>query len=596
MSTATASPGRWYFGPLPDLLLGCGLGYAIFFVGLSLAGPQIRAGFPMGLLPLAILVTGVPHYGATLLRVYEHRQDRRAYAFFSLFASALVWVGFAVSLQNVLFGSLFLTLYLTWSPYHYTGQNYGIAMMFLRRRGVVVSKAAQRWVHASFLLSFGLTALAIHSVAVSVDYAPIQYEGTVYRLLPLGIPEGLGDLLTVGLGVAYAASLLGAGVHLLRVASLRDLVPAALLALTQALWFTVPVVGRHLGWYTGEDAMSVQNAAYTFMWIGMGHSLQYLWVTCYYAARSGDAPRRSVYLAKTLLAGAAIWVVPGILFAPGGIGSLPYDAGLAVMISSAVNLQHFVLDGAIWKLRDGRIAKILIRGAPEATSPTAEAARIRVAPLVWTAGALSVGVYVVGALALHGANEGIAARDLSQVERASQWLARIGRQSGEIAGNEALLLSQAGDASAAISRARAGLDLHETAEGQRRLGFLYESAGQPDEAAVAYRRALELQPEWPEVQNNLAWLLATHPNPSRAEREEAVALAESASQALGSASANALDTLAVAYAAVGRFEEATATAARALAIARRQGDAGTARPIAQRLALFRRGLPYPARP
>jgi hypothetical protein len=33
----------------------------------------------LGLLPFAILVTSVPHYGATLLRVYARKEDREKY-------------------------------------------------------------------------------------------------------------------------------------------------------------------------------------------------------------------------------------------------------------------------------------------------------------------------------------------------------------------------------------------------------------------------------------------------------------------------------------------------------------------------------------
>ena len=46
---AVASPtrsDRWLFGPLPDLLFGCGLLYAIAFAAYSLAGPAIRGATP----------------------------------------------------------------------------------------------------------------------------------------------------------------------------------------------------------------------------------------------------------------------------------------------------------------------------------------------------------------------------------------------------------------------------------------------------------------------------------------------------------------------------------------------------------------------
>ena len=593
MTTATAPASRWYFGPVPDLLLGCGLAYAVFFVAMSVAGPSIREVLPIGLLPLGILLTGVPHYGATLLRVYEHRKNRRAYAFFSVFASALVWGAFVVSLYSPVFGSLLLTVYLTWSPYHYTGQNYGITLMFLRRRDVPVSPLARRLIHASFLLSFALTALAIHSMAVSADYAPVQYESTVYRLMPLGIPDSIANWAMLAVGGSYLASSIGAGLLLLRVGSLRDLAPAGLLVLTQALWFSVPVVGRQLGCFAQADALSLEHAAYTLLWIGMGHSLQYLWVTTYYATQSGDAPRRSVYLGKTLLAGAAIWVVPGLVFAPGGISSLPYDAGLAVMIATAVNLQHFILDGAIWKLRDGRIARILIRGDRSANTMPGEASgRVRIAPFVWAAGALSLVVYVVGAVELHVANEALLRRDLPALERAGIWLARVGRPSAQLAGNSALLMAAQGDLEAATARAEDGVALHESAEGRRRLAYLYELSGRREDAVTSYRRALELEPDSAEAQNNLAWLLATSTSASAADSAEAVALAQRAARTLDGQSANALDTLAVAYAADGRFEEAVRSATQALKLARRDGDPQRAEAIGRRLRMFRTRRPF----
>jgi Flp pilus assembly protein TadD len=155
-----------------------------------------------------------------------------------------------------------------------------------------------------------------------------------------------------------------------------------------------------------------------------------------------------------------------------------------------------------------------------------------------------------------------------------------------------LLMAQKGDLEGAIARAQSGLALHENDVGQQRIGFLYESAQRRESAVGAYRRALELRPDWPQVQNNLAWILATNPNANAEAAAEAVHLAEAASEALGGSDANALDTLAVAYASAGRFRDARRAATRALAAARERGDSNSARSIAERRELFRREQRY----
>ena len=56
----------WLVGPWTDLLFGCGLGYLILVGVLAVLRPGMQALLPW--LPLLVLVTGVPHYGATLVR------------------------------------------------------------------------------------------------------------------------------------------------------------------------------------------------------------------------------------------------------------------------------------------------------------------------------------------------------------------------------------------------------------------------------------------------------------------------------------------------------------------------------------------------
>ena len=83
MATAVPPQRRWFFGPVSDLLFGCGLLYAGLFAWQALAGPAMRSALPYSLFPLLTLLLGAPHYGGTLLRVYENREHRRKYWVFS---------------------------------------------------------------------------------------------------------------------------------------------------------------------------------------------------------------------------------------------------------------------------------------------------------------------------------------------------------------------------------------------------------------------------------------------------------------------------------------------------------------------------------
>ena len=75
---------------------------------------------------------------------------------------------------------------------------------------------------------------------------------------------------------------------------------------------------------------------------------------------------------------------------------------------------------------------------------------------------------------------------------------------------------------------------------------------------------------------------------------EAVELAEYANAQRGGESCNELDTLAAAYAEVSRFDDAVATARRALDVALQTGQKDFAASIATRLELFEQGRPYRA--
>jgi len=100
----------------------------------------------------------------------------------------------------------------------------------------------------------------------------------------------------------------------------------------------------------------------------------------------------------------------------------------------------------------------------------------------------------------------------------------------------------------------------------RMLGDLYFGRQNYEMTIRAYEHALRLQPDNPEVLNNLAWLYATCEDPGYRDPQQALALAQKA--AALSPAAHIMDTLAESYYANGKYSEAILAARTALKLAR----------------------------
>jgi hypothetical protein len=527
---APRADSRWLFGPWLDLGLGCGAAYCAIFAVLLFAGEPVQRWLPLALAPFASTLFSAPHYGATLLRACEQSDDRRAHGAFALWVTLGLLAAFAVGLADPRVASLLVTIYLTWSPWHYTGQNYGIAVMFLRRRGVELEPATRRLLHASFALSFALAFLALHSAAPGSSYAPSPIAAGSVRLLPLGIPLGLADAALVACGLGYLAATSLAARALARRARPVELLPVAVLVLTQALWFALPVAVRRLGWLGGLLPFAPEHALYAFVWVAIGHAVQYLWITSYYASTSGRPQGSPAFVMKALLAGVALWVAPVLLLAPGGLGVMAYDGGLAQLVAAFVNLHHFILDGAIWKLRDARLGRILIRGgARREGAARPEPGRSR---RVWTiAGPLGAACLALALLADAEGSFGVARAlergDLGGLERAVRHLSWAGRDSAELRFQLGRLALRAGDPMRARAELERSLRLAPNARAHLALGEIEGSARQWRAAVEHYDRALELEPDSVVGLTNLAlvWLELGEPERARALLVRAVQLA-----------------------------------------------------------------------
>jgi arylsulfatase A-like enzyme/Flp pilus assembly protein TadD len=130
------------------------------------------------------------------------------------------------------------------------------------------------------------------------------------------------------------------------------------------------------------------------------------------------------------------------------------------------------------------------------------------------------------------------------------------------------------------------------AEAHNNLGLALRSMGQRDEALRHFRTALSLRPDWPAPMNEIAWILATHPDARIRNPAEAVRLAERAAERTARRQPVMLDTLAAAYAAAGDFDRAAAVAQEAMSLAVSAGPAGLSAEIAARLEIYRQKRPF----
>jgi tetratricopeptide (TPR) repeat protein len=495
MSGRERAASGWLFGPLPDLLFGCGLAYAAVFALQCVGGAQLRELVPLAVLPMATLLVSAPHYGATLLRVYDDAHERRTHAWVAVWGTLALCAMFWGGLRSSAIGSLFVTLYLTWSPWHYTAQNYGVALLLLRKRGVAPSPAAQRWLHASFVISFALAFLSLHGHAAPA-YAPDGFSGYALDARTLGLPAWLRDPAIVLGATAWLGSASVAVAMLGRKAGLRALFPALCVIASQSLWFVLPVITRNFGLLAGVEPLGVEHAQYAFLWVALAHAAQYVWITASFAEATERVPNARVFFLRALFVGSLAWTAPALLFAPGALGRLPFDAGLGVLVAALVNLHHFMLDGVIWKLRDRRVAEPLLRAAPARASAPIAPARGPLRTAIFAFGALSLAVTLLGVFELNvGAARSFELGDLARLERAERRLRWIGRASPELQTKIGLLRMRADELDGAERAFDASLSLHPTAAAHVGRGYLAAKRGRFREALEGYDAALALDPD-----------------------------------------------------------------------------------------------------
>ena len=444
--------------PAIDLIVGCGAWSLPLLILPYVLGNNGQAG-ALAFSMLAVAVNG-PHYMATIYRAYRTREDFARYRLRTLYCTLFLIAVLIAAHGFYRIVPWLMTIYLTWSPWHYMGQNFGLMLMFIHRNELKIDRRDRNVLWISFVASYLLTFLFFHTGPSTTPF-----------WISLGFPPSVLDTLRIPLMLVFFAGAIPLG-KLIRQAAKRGLWKPMLapltLYVTQFLWAVLPSALVFL------KGFGVPQVAFSVSMLAVMHCAQYVWITNYYARREAKAESTDWhwqrYFAILVIGGVALFI-PGPWLASYVVGS---DFAMSFMIFTAViNIHHFVLDGAIWKLRDKRIHSLLTAADTRVADTPVQASWIPVIPAGWP-------------WRLVGATVAVLLMILTGMDRVRYYL-----------GNRNDISSMA---------LAATMNPHDS-EMQMRLGRAYESAGDRTRMEDSFREAVRANPGNVEGQNAVAKVL-----------------------------------------------------------------------------------------
>src|SRR5260370_12448184 len=148
-------PGRPFVHPVFDyLLIGGGMSLLVMAWLMFERSPSLRLWLQTNLWTL-VLLSNSAHFAGSTVRLYTKPGSFRDLPFLTM-GLPLASVGvltLAIAWPGGL-GRHLQSLYLTWSPYHYAAQAYGLAAMYCYRSGSTWTEAAKRCLRLACFVPF----------------------------------------------------------------------------------------------------------------------------------------------------------------------------------------------------------------------------------------------------------------------------------------------------------------------------------------------------------------------------------------------------------------------------------------------------------
>jgi hypothetical protein len=326
--------GRGFWYPTWDVLI-VGGGLSLLVGGLLYVSPQsFRTGIDDHLLWPAILLVNSAHFAASYIRVYTKPKAIERLPGLSFFGPAALFLVTLICISHAsILGRHLTTLYLTWSPYHYAAQTFGLSLIYLYRSGWSVSRQERQ------LLKFGA-------------FAPFIWAFLDGRKAGAGLgwflsAAFLNEHQTFDQWLTFAQWPLAVISFLAPIAllmfqwrkqdKLTPLIVPTLLLSNAIWWILFPYIQA-------------------FLWATVFHGLQYLGIVLAFHIHervgSSGTLKQQVFVGTTFYVAAAsigyaLFRLWGYSFQAAGFG---YAESSAIIVAS-LNIYHFIVDAYVWKLR-----------------------------------------------------------------------------------------------------------------------------------------------------------------------------------------------------------------------------------------------------
>lgn len=335
---------QYFVGPVTDFAFIGGATFVLF--AFYLAGE--RLGYGLDLTANAIFITAwlawivnFPHFIATGYLFYQNKETVQRYFITGVIVPLLLLAGLVgCYLSPDIVAIAFVKLYLIWSPYHYTGQNLGISMIYARRARMNIDRPLRQVLAAFLFVSF-----FAQYAATETGTGRLQFYGS--RIHFFGLPSWVSEY------AYYLLYALGAALLVLTLRWMRVhkrgipfivMVPVAV----QLIWMNL---GAHVFAFQAFPPL-LHGGQYLFIaWALEMHARANATPAEGHANRPGGFMLfySSRWLAVNILGGLLVfWVLPRAVAVSNSTISVEFSIAVVFAI---IQIHHFIIDGVIWRLR-----------------------------------------------------------------------------------------------------------------------------------------------------------------------------------------------------------------------------------------------------